>query len=153
VHSSQYTGFDRLGELINPITTANIYFAVAGIIATDSQIHVTVTLPACVEHVLFDGQNYTANDNITVTLDAYQTVQIQADAMFKGNDLTGARITADKPVAVVSGTSCANIPIDSGSCDHLEEMIPPLISWGKNFRSAPIANRTVGDVFRILCKD
>ena len=34
--------------------------------------------------------------------------------------------------------------------DHLVEMLPPANTWGGHFFTVPIANRTSGDVFRIL---
>jgi hypothetical protein len=48
-------------------------------------------------------------------------------------DLTGTRIEADKPVAVFSGHDCAFVPFDVHACDHLEEQLMPLETWGKEF--------------------
>ena len=51
-------------------------------------------------------------------------------------DLTGTEITTNAPVAVWGGHSCDFIPYDSWACDHLEEMIFPLETWGKEFMVA-----------------
>jgi IgGFc binding protein len=51
----------------------------------------------------------------------------------KDYDLTGSGVTTTKPVAVWGGHSCDFIPYDSWACDHLEEMMFPLETWGKHF--------------------
>jgi len=55
-------------------------------------------------------------------------------------DLTGSIIAASAPVAVIAGHDCALVPYDVWACDHLEEQLPPLQTWGKEFvvsRTAP----------------
>ncbi len=48
-------------------------------------------------------------------------------------DLTGTQITASSPVAVFSGHNCVFVPYNAWACDHLEEMVFPLETWGKHF--------------------
>ncbi|PIE17773.1 MAG: hypothetical protein CSA65_07685 [Proteobacteria bacterium] len=55
------------------------------------------------------------------------------------SDLTGTRILAKKPVAVFSGHNCTFVPYDKWACDHLEEQLFPLSTWGKRY----IATHTV----------
>eukprot|EP00058_Branchiostoma_floridae_P014878 XP_002600366.1 hypothetical protein BRAFLDRAFT_66599 [Branchiostoma floridae] len=62
----------------------------------------------------------------------------------------GTRITSNKPVTLMSGVQCANVPAGIGACDHLVEQIPPLDTWGKRFVTVPLAVRTGGDIFRIV---
>ncbi|CAH1790177.1 unnamed protein product [Owenia fusiformis] len=69
----------------------------------------------------------------------------------QGGDMTGAMVLSDKPVSVLSGASCAFVPLTSQYCDHLVEQIPPVSTWGGTFMTAPIATRLRGDVFRIIC--
>jgi hypothetical protein len=45
-------------------------------------------------------------------------------------DLTGTRIEADHPIAVFAGHNCIFMPFDQWACDHLEEMMFPLETWG-----------------------
>ena len=47
-----------------------------------------------------------------------------------GWDITGSLVESTKPVAVFSGHSCANMPFDKVACDHLEEMVMPVETWG-----------------------
>lgn len=56
-------------------------------------------------------------------------------------DLTGTIITADKPIAVFGGSSCALRGYLDTACDHVEEQLFPFQTWGKNFvgtRTAPL---------------
>lgn len=46
-------------------------------------------------------------------------------------DLTGTEIRATGRVAVLSGHDCAFVPFDRWACDHLEEGMFPLESWGE----------------------
>lgn len=59
-------------------------------------------------------------------------------------DLTGALIEANKPVAVFGGHSCTNIPFSQAACDHVEQQLFPLETWGRNFIAAPLKIRGPG---------
>jgi len=48
-------------------------------------------------------------------------------------DLTGSVISASGPVEVISGHQCAFVPYNRWACDHLEETMFPLDTWGKDF--------------------
>ncbi|MDH5676959.1 MAG: IgGFc-binding protein [Myxococcales bacterium] len=47
------------------------------------------------------------------------------------HDLSGTRIRADGRVSLLAGHDCAFVPYDRWACDHLEETMFPLESWGK----------------------
>ncbi|MFT5354414.1 MAG: hypothetical protein ACI9KE_001619 [Polyangiales bacterium] len=55
-------------------------------------------------------------------------------------DLTGSRVAADNPVAVFGAHQCANVPYGAPFCDHLENQMPPLQTWGTEFVSAPMGD-------------
>lgn len=55
-----------------------------------------------------------AGDQMTVTLDAYEVLNIETDGL--GEDLTGSHVTADKPVIVFGGSEAGNAP-NSNHCD------------------------------------
>jgi hypothetical protein len=91
----------------------------------------------------------TAGVPFLVTMDRLQVYQLRSDS--SGDDLSGSLITSDKPVAVFSGHSCANVPNSSfGFCDHLCEQMPPIATWGKQVLTLPLATRLNGDTFRVL---
>jgi len=48
-------------------------------------------------------------------------------------DLTGMMITSTAPVAVWGGHICTFVPYNYRACDHLEEQMFPLETWGKRF--------------------
>lgn len=66
-------------------------------------------------------------------------------------DFSGSLIKADKPVQVISGTQCINMPADVAACDHIEETQFPAETLGKHYvvtrPTGPKAN-DVGQVVR-----
>jgi len=67
-------------------------------------------------------------------------------------DLTGTLIKASKPVSVVSGHTCAYVPVRIEACNTLLEQMPPVNRWGnQHFLSVPYA-RSVGYV-RVLAHE
>ena len=56
-------------------------------------------------------------------------------------DLSGTKITTDKPVSVFSGQECVLIPGTVNGCDHIVEQIPPTVVWGKVFYILPLLTR------------
>ena len=57
------------------------------------------------------------------------------------DDLTGTKIVTDKPVSVLSGHQCGNVPVNVDYCDHLIEQVPPTTLWGRVYYTAPLATR------------
>jgi len=48
-------------------------------------------------------------------------------------DFSGSMISADKPVQVLAGIPCINIPQGKASCDHVEESVLPAETLGKRY--------------------
>jgi hypothetical protein len=67
----------------------------------------------------------------TFTLKQGHVLNIEASAV--PGDLTGSTIKANKRIAVFGGHVCANVPVAFKACDHLEEQLPPVSSWGKRY--------------------
>ena len=70
--------------------------------------------------------------------------------LFESDDVTGTRLVSNRPLVVYPGHRCSQIPIEYGYCDHLTEQVPPTVTWGRNFLSAPFESRSSGDVYRFL---
>jgi hypothetical protein len=67
----------------------------------------------------------------TVTLDRGGVLELVSSM---SGDMSGTRIRANKPVQVISGHSCANVPTATvGFCDHLEEVVFPEDTLGKDY--------------------
>jgi hypothetical protein len=51
-----------------------------------------------------------------------------------GADVSGTRIRATKPVQVIAGNSCANVPLaTTEACDHVEHALLPIETLGKSY--------------------
>jgi hypothetical protein len=48
-------------------------------------------------------------------------------------DLTGTIIHSNQPIGVSGGSVCTNIPSDFPYCDHVEDMMPPVRTWGETY--------------------
>jgi hypothetical protein len=57
----------------------------------------------------------------TVTLNAGDVAQV----LSASGDVTGTLVMADKPVQVIGGHDCTNVPLNIPYCDHIEESILP----------------------------
>lgn len=67
------------------------------------------------------------------TLDAGDVLQLSSSDL----SLAGALIESDRPVQVISGHYCADVPAGVYTCDHLEETLPPARSLGRRYLVAP----------------
>ncbi|MFH1051982.1 MAG: T9SS type A sorting domain-containing protein [bacterium] len=70
-----------------------------------------------------------------------------------GADLSGSKVDASKPVSVVSGNLCANVPSDCYICNLLEEMEIPTYAWGKTYHVTPIWWRKKNSIIKIYAKE
>ena len=68
-------------------------------------------------------------------------------------DISGSRITSTKPVSVVSGNQCANVPGGVPWCDYMSEMDLPTYSWGKEYHVTPFYGRRKNPMIRIFAKE
>lgn len=74
----------------------------------------------------------------------------RGEALLSTADLTGTLIEADRPVAVLNGNLCTNIPSNVVACDHVFEVAHPLRSWGTSALVANLPNRTGGSIYRVV---
>ncbi|HVY47217.1 MAG TPA: IgGFc-binding protein [Minicystis sp.] len=84
------------------------------------------------------GAGIDASGDGTVSLDAGDVLELVAEhdqpVDVFGADISGTRIRADKPVQVIAGHSCANVPhAGTGYCDHLEEGLFPVETLGDDY--------------------
>jgi hypothetical protein len=111
-----------------------------GVVATEDNTTVTIT-PSTTANL---GTN-----TYSVELQQGETYQIQCVA--NTNDLTGTRLTSDKPVSVFAGADAANVPdLDFQSANPLIQQQLPVEDWGTEALSMGFAGYTNGDSYRIL---
>ncbi len=114
------------------------------VVATKPQTLVTITPTS-------PTGSHPAGQSFTVTLqtgEVYRLISIH-----NGEDLTGSRVQADKPIAVFSGAGLAYVPYNIPYADHLYEQVPSVDLWGRHFVTVPLKGRTGGDMFRALASD
>jgi hypothetical protein len=68
------------------------------------------------------------NTPFSFVLDAGENAQISQD-----DELTGSVIMADKPIGLMAGHDCMNVPGTATYCDHGEQMIPPIQALGRRY--------------------
>ena len=56
-------------------------------------------------------------------------------------DLSGAEIRSNQPIAVFSSHACTFYPENVMACDHLQEQLTPVDTWGRQFQLVPPADR------------
>jgi len=54
-----------------------------------------------------------------------------------GGEFTGSIVSADKPVQVMGGHECTNVPLDIVACDHLEESMFPIETLATEYIVVP----------------
>jgi hypothetical protein len=97
----------------------------------------------------FDGTT------VTVTSPSGTSSQVKLNAgdsymMTSGSDMSGTRVVATAPVAVMAGVEAALVPAYANFLDHIVEMMPPVSTWGKSFLTVPLATRKTADIFRVI---
>lgn len=79
--------------------------------------------------------------------------QMQTLAVMNNDDLSGTRIRSNKPLTVISGHECANIPQDASGCEPVAVQIPPVATWGTSFLLAPFAGRSSNQTFKAISSE
>lgn len=126
---------ERLGKDHFVLGYQNIYEDQVSAQATQDNTSVTFTRP-----------NGTTQ---TVTLNAGQTFMLTANAQ-----LTGTRVTSDKPISVFSGNRCTNVPTGVTACDHIVEQMPPTEVLSNNYLLAQTPRTgTLGNVVRVVATE
>ncbi|XP_022311377.1 IgGFc-binding protein-like isoform X2 [Crassostrea virginica] len=93
--------------------------------------------------VTYKGKYHPDGSRIIVNLNKYQTFQLSHNG-----DLTGTRVTSNKPVAVFSGNRCNKLN-SYGYCSHLVEQMPPVESLDTTYVIPPHVDRS-GNLVRVV---
>ena len=116
-----------------------------GIVSTENDTLLTIT-PT--RDVTIGTESVQAGNSIVITLHRAETLLIA----FIG-DLTGTKVTANRPISFFCGDQCPLIPSGVGACDQIVEQLPPVEAWGRQFATAPLKTRMSFDIFRFVASE
>jgi hypothetical protein len=105
------------------------------ITATEDDTTVDLSPSASGSNVMA-GAGVQANGTGQINLDRGDVLQVFS-ADVNGADVTGTIATADKPIMMLGGHPCTNVPFQTSACDHLEEMMFPLEAVAKKYVVVP----------------
>ena len=112
------------------------------IVSTANQTIVNITVPVADAVIkISNSADWTSLDRNRMYSYEIQRLQIVYIAALT-TDLSGTRVTSNKPLSLFSGHECAFIPSETRSCDNLIEQIPPTELWGTVYYFAPFSSRT-----------
>lgn len=114
------------------------YFTV---VALEDKTHLSWTPPADSAGSGLPIPFVAAGETGELTMLRGDTVRIGASALTQEDpllrDLSGTLVWADKPIAVVGSSRCAQVPVGEPHCDHLYEPMLPVQAWGQHYIGAP----------------
>lgn len=124
-------------SIIAPFDNTNVSFFVGG--NSDTRIRTD------------DGKIWKPFDMLRVRLNKGDYWLIASEGPF--SDLGGSLIVADKPISVLSGNHCAQIPYDVPACDYIIEQEIATEFWGKKYYVPPIITRKKSSIIRLFGKE
>ena len=112
------------------------------IVATSDQTILKITVPVSdVQIKIKNSADWSPLVPDTLYTYEIQRLQIVYIAVLS-SDLTGTKVTTNKPVSLFSGHECTFIPSHAQRCGNLMEQFPPIELWGMVYYFAPLASRT-----------
>ncbi|XP_041425756.1 uncharacterized protein LOC108696888 isoform X5 [Xenopus laevis] len=133
---------DRLGTeyyIFTPPFDASSSYKEFAVIAYGNETKVDIYLNGAVN---FKGKDYEKGSKLTLSLQPFQTVQLQST-----DDLSGSRVVSEYPVAVLSGHTCSK---KNGDCDHVYEQLLPVSSWGSTFYIPGLSFQPKSDIVFVI---
>ncbi len=126
----------------NPAFVGAQFTVVAGFDGTD----VTITPATAIN-------GWPAGVPFTITLDRGEGAFFQSATTSSSNTLTGTLVESTRPIGMVNGNGCTQIPNGTTYCDHIFEMAQPVQSWGRSIPVGNLPNRSNGSIYRILASE
>ncbi|XP_067663947.1 IgGFc-binding protein-like [Haliotis asinina] len=156
VYVMDYNSYSSEGYLAIPTSyLSTAYIAVSytetskykpTLLVSATQEETTVTIKFKIQN---DGtcgsENHLDGGTATFTLSANQTLGIVCT-----HDLTGTYVESTKPITLLSGHPCANVPDGIDGVDMLVEMIAPVKALGSSFVIHNLEGRDSGAIYRTV---
>ncbi|ABG41268.1 hypothetical protein Patl_2757 [Paraglaciecola sp. T6c] len=96
---------------------------------------------------------HVANTPFDVTLNRGEVYYAASASTGVNGSLMGTIIDATRPVGLVNGNRCANVPNNTSACDHIYEVAQPVQSWGLSASATNLPNRPSGTIYRIVASE
>ena len=125
--------------------TYSSYYAHVGIVSLENDTLLTIT-PT--QSVTIGTESVEAGESVLIALHRAETLRFA----FNG-DLTGTKVTSNRPISFFCGNECTNVPRSASACDHLVEQLPPVEAWGRQFATTPLKTRMSFDIFRLVASE
>ena len=130
----------EVDDSIEPIRGNSVFLIIT--CEADTELNITLT-----QDVSSNGSNH----NITTSI---KLSNVGSTLLFSSeDDLSGSRITSNRPLTLISGHQCGSVPSNKNYCDHMAEQVPPTATWGTQFLTAPIDGRRGFDVFKVIAAE
>lgn len=97
-----------------------------------------------------DAGGHVAGVPYTISLGAGEAFYLEGGANGAPGDLSGSIITANRPVGVVNGNGCTQVPNGTTACDAIYEIAQPTQTWGTSILTANLPNRANGSIYRVF---
>lgn len=132
--------YDIVGwKQVDMIATTGVLRTYFTVVATKDGTQVKIT-PSVVPEK--GGPVPASTSPFTVDMDEGDVLEVTSSQT--GDSFSGTHIESnnDHPIAVFTAHECAFIPANIHACDHLEEQMPGLRFWGKEFVAARMPVRS-----------
>ncbi len=166
VNAATRYGADSDGFLVLPVSSLGLEYVVSSwpqIVSSNSYNAVSeTTISAVYDETVVQFEM--GGNSASATSGGLKSGQMATFTMNKGDvlcfasngenqDISGSYIKSTKPVAVVSGNQCANVPVGIPNCDYISEMELPISTWGREYHVTPIYGRKKNSMIRIFAKE
>ena len=129
------------------------YSSIILVVGTQANTSIVITptrevqIPEHFRNPSYNWSTVEAGDSYTIKINAMETAHFENYL-----DLTGSKLTSDKPLVVIGAHECTDVPVGVGFCDSLAEQFPPTVTWGRFFLVTALYSRLTGERFRIIAK-
>ncbi|MBM4355636.1 MAG: hypothetical protein FJ109_17910 [Deltaproteobacteria bacterium] len=126
------------------------FVAIVAVEQGKTQVQVTPTSPV-LQGVGVQAMLPDPSEPYVFELEQGDVLNLETDGA-QSSDLTGTLILSDKKVSVFGGHECANVPLGTNYCDHIEQQLIPVPTWGTHYIGDAFKPRNASqkDVFRVL---
>ncbi|RDD35924.1 IgGFc-binding protein [Trichoplax sp. H2] len=132
---SQFYGKEYIVAMYRPSFYGQILMT-----SNDNDTQVEISFP---HNTVYNGQTYSQNRNLTITLQRNQGFYFHIN-----QDLTGTIIYSNNNIAVLAGNICSTIK--AGSCEPLVQHYMPIKFLGKNYILSTLTGVKAGSIFRVV---